>query len=146
MLDIKVIQAEQTYEIRHKVLRPNQTLEDCQFPGDHDHGTFHLGAYKGDKLISIASFYQENHPDIEGNVQFRLRGMATLEEYRKEKAGSRLLISAEDMLKKQHTDSWWCNARVGVADYYKKLGLREHGEVFDLPPIGPHIVMYKTLT
>ncbi|MGG1575287.1 GNAT family N-acetyltransferase [Fictibacillus sp. NRS-1165] len=146
MLDIKEISAEQTYEIRHKVLRPNQTLDECQFPGDNDQGTFHLGAYQGDKLISIASFYRESHPDITGSVQYRLRGMATLEDYRKEKAGGSLLLRAEDRLRKQNADSWWCNAREGVAGYYKKLGLRECGDVFDLPPIGPHIVMFKMLT
>lgn len=145
MLQIKEISPEETYGIRHKVLRPQQTIEDCKFEGDQSKGSFHLGAYLDQKLVSIASFYIERHPEIDGVLQYRLRGMATLEEYRKEKAGSSLLKRAEEIMLDHGADAWWCNARTGVAGYYKKQGLKENGEIFDLPPIGPHIVMYKNL-
>ncbi|KSU84632.1 hypothetical protein GA0061096_0759 [Fictibacillus enclensis] len=144
-MNIKTIPPEQTYPVRHNILRPNQTIEDCHFPGDHEPDTFHLGAFIGEELISIASFYKEKHPDLDGLVHNRLRGMATLENFRKEKAGSSLLARGEEILKQRKCDLWWCNARTGVAGYYKKIGLQENGEVFELPGIGPHIVMYKKL-
>ncbi|KJE31387.1 putative yitI [Bacillus licheniformis] len=33
-----------------------------------------------------------------------------------------------------------------MSGYYEKLGFSEQGEVYDIPPIGPHILMYKKLT
>ena len=65
------------------VLRPDGTQDDCHFPGDNDELTFHLGALIEKKLVSIASFYFENSPLLpEHQNQFRLRGMATVDEYR----------------------------------------------------------------
>ncbi|EIT86394.1 hypothetical protein A374_05501 [Fictibacillus macauensis ZFHKF-1] len=145
MITIKEISAEETYALRQEVLRPNQPLQSCQFDGDFDKKTFHLGAFKENQLISIASFYCEVQASIIGKQHYRLRGMATKSDFRKEKAGSSLLRYAEQMLNERQADVWWCNARTEVSGYYEKLGLRKQGPVFDLPGIGPHIVMYKVL-
>ncbi len=146
MIQVKSISAEETYSIRHSILRPNQSLEDCKFEADLDPATFHLGAFWEGKLISIGTFSSESHPELDGQVQYRLRGMATLEEYRNYKAGSMLIKYAEESLLQRQADLWWCNARISVSDYYKKLGLSEQGDVFELPSIGPHKLMYKHLS
>ncbi|MFC0189588.1 GNAT family N-acetyltransferase [Fictibacillus aquaticus] len=145
MISVKFISPEETYSIRHKVLRPNQKLEDCKFAADHDEAAFHLGALFEGKLISIASFYHETFPEFEKERQYRLRGMATLEEFRRYNAGSLLIQTAEEYMKENDVNLWWCNARTSVSGYYEKLGMKPFGEVFDLEPIGPHIVMYKHL-
>jgi hypothetical protein len=38
------------------------------------------------------------------------------------------------------------NQNRNLQEYYQKLEFKPHGDVFDYPPIGPHIVMYKKLT
>ncbi|MCU4667340.1 GNAT family N-acetyltransferase [Bacillus paralicheniformis] len=146
MIEVKPINAEDTYEIRHRILRPNQPLEACKYETDLLGGTFHLGGYYRDRLISIASFHQAEHSELEGQKQYQLRGMATLEGYREQKAGSTLIRHAEELLRKKGADLLWCNARTSVSGYYEKLGFSEQGEVYDIPPIGPHILMYKKLT
>ncbi|MFC7391823.1 GNAT family N-acetyltransferase [Scopulibacillus cellulosilyticus] len=146
MVEVKLISAEETYEIRHKVLRPNQNIESCKFPSDNIEGSFDLGAFFENKLVSIASFYPEKNENVEGKVQYRLRGMATLDEYRNLKAGSALIKYGEKVLKERQVDAWWCNARVTASGYYKKLGLSVKGDVFDIPGIGPHKLMYKHLS
>ncbi len=45
MLEVKTISAEDTYEIRHRILRPHQSIEQCQYEQDHAEGSFHLGAF-----------------------------------------------------------------------------------------------------
>lgn len=70
-------------------------------------------------------------------MQYRLRGMATLEEYRKQKAGNFLIRFAENILQKEGANLWRCNSRTSVSEYYKKLGLFEKENVFDIPAIGP---------
>jgi hypothetical protein len=145
MLEIRRINPEDTYLIRHKVLRPNQSIEACKYENDHQKDSFHLGAFFRETLISIASFHKENHPCFDEELQYRLRGMATLADNRKQKAGSSILKFAEEILREKNVSMWWCNARVSVSDYYRKLGLNEHGAVFEIDPIGKHKLMYKKL-
>lgn len=145
MLEIKQIEPESTFEIRHKLLRPMQALEECRYELDEHPDTFHAGAYVDHKLVSIASFSKESHPEIPGKNQYRLRGMATLPDFRGRKAGSSVLFYAESVLKKKNVDVWWCNARETVSGYYEKQGCQTMGEIFNIEPIGPHKLMYKIL-
>src|SRR5690625_523648 len=117
-IEIKQIKPQDTYDIRSKVLRPNQPLHACQYEGDFLLRTFHLGAFYDEKLVSIASFYQENHPLFQENNQYRLRGMATLVEFRRQKVGSSLLLHGERILKKRNARLLWCNARMSASNYY----------------------------
>lgn len=144
-VEINLIQPEDTYEIRHKVLRPSQPKESVIYESDVFRHSFHLGAYKEGKLISIASFLKERHPSFDEINQYRLNGMATLQEFRGKGAGSKLLMEGEKILKKRHARLLWCNAKFPVSNYYTGFGLREHGEVFVIDSIGPHKLMYKKL-
>ena len=85
------------------------------------------------------------NPDFSIDRQYRLRGMATLEDYRKLGAGRAIVTYAENLIKKQGVTFLWCKGRTTVQEYYQKLGFKVHGDVFDYPPIGLHIVMYKKL-
>ncbi|WP_276730163.1 GNAT family N-acetyltransferase [Bacillus sp. (in: firmicutes)] len=145
MLEIKTIPAEDTYDIRHRILRPHQSIEQCKFEQDHAECAFHLGAFYEGTLISIASFSPQHQPLLTESPAYRLRGMATLEEYRDQKAGSTLIKYAEQKLADKDVQAVWCNARHHVKGYYAKLGWKELGEPFDIPGIGTHIIMYKTL-
>lgn len=143
MLEVRIIEPEMTYNLRHTVLRPNQPVEDSKYDADREDYAFHVGAFYQGKLISIASFIVDEHPDFPIEKQYRLRQMATLEEFRKLGAGRAIVNYAEHLLKEQGVFFLWCKGRTKVQDYYSKLGFNAHGEVFDYPPNGPHIVMYK---
>jgi GNAT superfamily N-acetyltransferase len=146
MFNVRKIDPEMTYGLRHSVLRPNQKLEDCMYDTDHETGAFHVGAFFQGKLISIASFCLENNPDFSIESQYRLRAMATLEEFRKLGAGKAVVHFAEHLIKEKGAAFLWCKGRTTVQEYYQRLGFKPHGEVFDYPPIGPHIVMYRTIS
>ncbi|MBT2573866.1 GNAT family N-acetyltransferase [Bacillus sp. ISL-51] len=145
MLEVKSITAEDTYNIRHKILRPHQTIEDCKYDQDNMAGAFHLGAFFEGTLISIASFYPQEQKTLKETPAYQLRGMATLPEYRTQKAGSTLIAYAERTLTDMGAALVWCNARYHVKGYYEKLGWKSIGETFDIPGIGPHLIMYKKL-
>lgn len=146
MIEVRKINPEMTYSLRHQILRPHQTLEDCKNETDHEAGGFHIGAFYQERLISVASFCIDKNPDFSSEKQYRLRAMATLEKYRRLGAGRAIVSYAESLIKKQGTELLWCKGRTNVQEYYHKLGFKAHGEVFDYPPIGPHIIMYKKLT
>ncbi|MDR2993210.1 GNAT family N-acetyltransferase [Bacillus cereus] len=145
MITVKNIDGSETYVLRQKILRPNQLLADCKYPSDYEVDTFHLGAFINDELISIASFSKEIYPDLQNGIHYRLRGMATLPSFRNKRAGSSLIQKAERILKERKANILWCNGRITVADYYKRLGFREHGEIFEIEPIGLHKVLYKKI-
>ncbi len=143
---VKQIDAKDTYPIRHTILRPKQTINDCQYEGDFDKLTFHLGGFIDDNLASIASFYLNNHPEFPDEYQFRLRGMATLPKYSGKGLSSALLRTAFPLIKNNHISLLWCNARVSAVGFYEKVGFSITGDEFDIPAIGPHRLMSIRVT
>lgn len=146
MVEVRMIEPEMTYSIRHKILRPNQTIDECKFETDYHDNSFHLGGFYDGNLVSIVSFCLENHGDFSIKNQYRLRAMATLNEYQKLGAGRSIVNYGENIIKERGSSFIWCNARTTAQDYYIKLGFKVYGEVFDYSTIGPHIIMYKDLS
>ena len=130
-----------THPIRHKMLRPNGTMEDCIFQGDSDELTFHLGAFVEKKLVSVASFYFERSQRFTDPYQYRLRGMATLPEHQGQGLSSALLRTAFPVIKQNQCTLLWCNARERAMGFYRKVGFIQDGDFFNIPNIGKHILM-----
>ncbi len=38
----------------------------------------------------------------------------------------------------------WCNARMGALGFYRRMGFDVVSEEFDIPGIGPHVVMVRS--
>lgn len=144
-MEVKQIDAKDTHDLRHKILRPNQDIADCKYPGDEDDGSFHLGAYVDDKLVSVASFYIDRHNDIEDEFQYRLRGMATDVEHRGKGYSLALLQTAIPLIEKNNIHVLWCNARSGALGFYQKVGFNVMSDEFEIEGIGPHFVMSKRI-
>jgi predicted GNAT family N-acyltransferase len=143
MIEIKKIEASETFAIRLEVLRKNIPLP-FEFNGDFDKDTFHLGAFKDEKLIAVSSFMKASNSNFDGK-QFQLRGMATLEEYQGVGAGKLMMQKAFEILKELNTACLWCNARVIAVPFYKKLGLEIFADKFEIKYVGDHFVMFKYL-
>lgn len=127
-----------------QILRPNaKSSKEVEFLGDDEEQTFHLGAFIDNKLVSVASFYYERHPDFPDENQFRLRGMATLEDYRHKGLSSALLKMAFPIIKNNFCTLVWCNARSSAIGFYQKLGFEKKGEEFEVSGVGPHYLMFK---
>jgi GNAT superfamily N-acetyltransferase len=146
MFEIKEVNLEDIITFRHEILRPHQSIEDCIYDTDQHKGTFHVGAFNDEKLVSIASFNQECMESFCGLNQYRLRAMATKPEYRKLGAGRLIVMYAEEKLVHAGCDLLWCKGRTNVIEYYSKLGFVTYGDVFDYPPIGPHIILFKKMS
>ena len=116
-----------TTQIRHKILRPGKPIEDCFYAGDEEDQTFHLGAFFDNQLVSIASFYFEKHPFIAEPYQYRLRGMATLAEFRSKGLSSALLKMGFPIVKQNLCSLIWCNARLSAQGFYEKNGFENKG-------------------
>lgn len=141
MIEIKEIPASDTRTIRSLILRPGQDISTCIYPHDDDEDSFHLAVFVDGNKACIASFYKENNPAFEEQNQYRFRGMATLENYRNQGLASALLKNAFDRLRAMKVDLVWCNARINALGLYQKLNMDICSEEFDIPGIGPHLLL-----
>ena len=139
------INAIDTINIRKDMLRQDFSPEACHYPGDDDDMTFHLGGFIDSKLVSIASFYFQAHPEIEEENQYQLRGMATLKGFQGQGLSSMLLKTAFPIIKQNMVHILWCNARKTAEGFYQKVGFEKLGGEFEVEKIGTHIVMFKKI-
>lgn len=142
-ISVSHITAAQTIEIRHRVLRPGKPIESCDFEGDNWPTTFHLGLFIDGTLVGIASFLENSRTEKTNEIQ--LRGMAILPEWQGKNLGQHLIKKAEEIAISKSIQTIWCNVRVHAQNFYKKMNFKTLGTPFDIPQVGPHIIMEKEL-
>lgn len=146
VFEIREITAEETHSLRHQILRPHQPISECVLPGDEDEASFHFGAFLDDRLVTIASVFEQRESRFDQLVsfrhQFRLRGMATDEEFRGRGLGAAVLRKCIEVSWARGGDVFWCNARVTAVAYYEKMHFHSIPTEFEIPGIGMHRVMY----
>lgn len=145
MKDIRRISVVDTYGLRHQILRPYQTIDQCRYPGDSDDLTTHFGVFDEDELVGILSIYNVQHPDIKTPNSWQLRAMATAESGRGKGYGFKLLHAAESYAATYHAQCIWANARSTALGFYEKADYRVLGEEFSIPSVGPHYLVAKTI-
>lgn len=144
-MDIKVVAAKDIRPLRNLVLRPNLPIETTYYDLDNDIETFHLASIMDNTIISIGTFYPENDIELQTKNGYRLRGMATHPKFRRKSAATKLIKESFVLLKEKKCDVLWCNARLVAVEFYKSLGFKITGKIFDIPSIGPHYKMYKSV-
>ena len=144
-MDIKVVAAKDIRPLRNLVLRPNLPIETTYYDLDNDIETFHLASIMDNTIISIGTFYPENDIELQTKNGYRLRGMATHPKFRRKSAATKLMKESFVLLKEKKCDVLWCNARLVAVEFYKSLGFKKTGKIFDIPSIGPHYKMYKSV-
>ncbi len=144
-MDITIYQisADQTYPLRHQVLRPHQPIEMCYYPGDNLPGAFHLGAHVESKIVGIISVAPDSYSKFKEKSQFRIRGMAVAPEFRKRQIGTQLVKESMKMLKSAKANLVWFNAREVAFGFYENLGFVYQDGLFEIEGIGLHKVMYS---
>lgn len=136
----------ETYPLRLNVLWPHLSKpEECTLPIDNHVNCFHTGVEENGKVVSIATFYEEKHPKLDGNIQYRLRAMASDQSVAGKGYGRFSIAFAEDELRKRKAEILWCDARKSALGFYEKIGFKITGDYYQVRNIGPHKLAYKTL-
>jgi predicted GNAT family N-acyltransferase len=140
------VAAELTYALRRAVLRPDGG--DVVWAGDEDPATFHLAARTPDgAVIGVVRFSPAPCPwRPAAQAPWQLRGMATDPALRGSGAGRALLVEGLARVAARGGDLVWCDARVGAAGFYERMGFTVVSEPFDKPGIGPHVGMLVELS
>ena len=141
---IRKVSATAVYPLRHKVLRPNQTLADCVWAQDEDSDTVHFAAEYDGEIVGIASIAICPREGDSSNT-WRLRGMATEPAWQGRGIGGQVLAACLDHARSKGSPLMWCNARTSALAFYRKHGFETVGEEFETKGVGPHYVMVKKL-
>ena len=142
---VKKISSAEVLSLRHLILKPHLTIDQCVLQEDELETTFHTGIFYFEKLVSVATFMRQSHPHFKARLPFRLRGMATAEKHQRQGFGAMAIRNGIVCLEQMNCDFLWFNAREKAIGFYEKFGFQIFGPVFDIQGIGPHKVMYKAL-
>ncbi|MBV9258310.1 MAG: GNAT family N-acetyltransferase [Ktedonobacteraceae bacterium] len=145
-IKLRSISAAETYELRHRILRPHQTLNECVFPYDTAPGALHIGGFLGDQLIGVGSIVPDAREEASQPTSWRVRGVAVLEEVRGTGTGGKILQALINYARTQSLPAeMWGNGRANVKGFYERFGFVQEGKPFEMPGLGSHVYLVKIL-
>ena len=144
-VEIKKVEADKIRLLRYTELRKGQDFSTTSYLKDYKESTFHMACIVEHKIVTCATFYPEKSIKIKSDNAYRLRGMATDSNFQRQGYASDLIAESFKELKKRDCDMVWCNARLVAVDFYKSVGFKITGDLFDIQGIGPHYYMYKEI-
>lgn len=145
MIEIKKIDFNTTFSVRHPVLRNGRPIETCFFDGDDLETTIHFGLFLDKNLIGVISIFKNKNAIFSAQNQFQIRGMAVLKGHQGKKLGKKLLDQAEQEIIDQKGNLIWFNARENAVPFYQNSGYEIIGDAFEIKDIGIHYLMFKNL-
>lgn len=146
MVEVKKVNVDAIRDLRFKVLWPHLNGPDeCQIDPDTIETTFHMAAVLEGKVVGTSTFIIDINEKFEEKNQYRLRAMATDPEVRGYGVGAKIVEKAEEELKQMGVKLLWCDARLIATGFYEKQNFKIKGQVYQVPKIGPHKLMYKEL-
>lgn len=117
----------------------------CFIAPDNDPNTFHVIAEYENALVGTSTFIVDINEKFEEKNQYRLRAMATDPAVRGYGVGAAILSFGIEQLKGKKVKLLWCDARLIATGFYEKQNFKIKGQVYQVPKIGPHKLMYKVL-
>ena len=144
-VNITKVDAEKVRALRHSELRKGQDFSTTSYLKDYKADTFHMACIVDEKIVTCATFYPEKSTKIKSDNAYRLRGMATDSKFQRKGYATDLMSESFKELENRDCDMVWCNARLVAVDFYKSVGFKITGELFDIAEIGPHYYMYKEI-
>lgn len=150
-MEIRRANLEEIFDLRHKILRPNRPKESAIFHKDVDPETIHYALIDDGAVQAVLTMTDVDM--LPKSLDFlslhltslrQLRGMAVDKNVQGKGYGKQLIefVLAEYENEKKYK-AIWCNARTYALPFYQKIGFKEVGDVFDVPLVGPHMVMYR---
>jgi GNAT superfamily N-acetyltransferase len=173
---VERVAAPETFELRWRVLRPHQRIEEVALRGDDDPDTAFFAArdpVSGD-VVATASVQREAPPWVpearidrdhagpggrlevprgarsaagdQGAEAWRLRAMATADAFRGRGLGRRVLEAVIDHVSAGGGGLLWCSARIRAVPFYERAGFSTLGDDYEEPVIGTHVLMWRVVT
>jgi GNAT superfamily N-acetyltransferase len=144
---VRKVAPEQTFALRHRVLRSHEPIEALRLSSDEDPRAANFAALDGTgEVVGTAVVFPEPPPwDPGERDSWRLRGMATAEDWRSRGVGSAVLTAVVDHVADAGGCLLWCNARLPAVKFYERAGFERIGAEWEEPFIGPHVALQLKL-
>ena len=123
-----------TRALRRSVLRPHQTED--ELAAHEPAQAFAVGVFDREQLVAVGFVA----PDGEQGG-WRVRGMATAPAARGRGAGTVVLDALVRHAAANGATRIWANVRTPAITLYERAGFEITSQEFELPQIGPHVVM-----
>ncbi|HEY8545407.1 MAG TPA: GNAT family N-acetyltransferase [Acidimicrobiales bacterium] len=153
MITVRAVPVEATLPLRQQVLRPHQGIDELREPDDDAPGTAAVAAVDDatGEIVAIGTVRRRPPPvplpadgDGEGEAAadgWQVMAMAVAPGWRGQGLGQAVLDALLAHVEAAGGGTVWCNARVPARGFYERAGFTALGEPFELPDIGPHVVM-----
>lgn len=144
-MELRRATVEEILALRHAALRPGLPMDAARFEGDAEAGTRHFGAFLPATRDPVGCVSCMRRP-LDGADAWQVRGMATRADLAGSGIGRALLAFALAALRAEDGPTVaWCNARVTALGFWLRTGWTISSGVFDIPGVGPHRVLRRTL-
>jgi GNAT superfamily N-acetyltransferase len=134
---VREISLAETRPLRQAVLRPHETVDDMA-ADEPSSEVLAVGAFDRGVLIAVGLVAPDGEPDV-----WRVRSMATAPRARGNGTGTAILDALVRHAIAHGASRVWCNARTPARSLYERAGFHAISEEFELPNIGPHVVMER---
>jgi GNAT superfamily N-acetyltransferase len=153
---VELVGAADVRPLRHEVLRPGRPLQESVFDGDDEPFATHVAVRArrpageatdpGAATLAVGSVVPSPPPwEPARSDGWRIRGMATRPSARGGGLGRIVLDTLLSHVARHGGGVVWCNARTGARGLYEDAGFVARGDAFDLPGIGLHLQMWRTV-
>jgi len=172
---VEQVSLAETLDLRRRVLRPHQNLEEVTFRGDEDPDTaFYVARDAASRdVLATASVQREPPPwapharhgrdhagpdsllevpegallatGNEAPNAWRLRAMATADGFRGRGVGRLVLDAIVRHVADVGGGLLWCGARIRAVPFYERAGFSTLGDLYEEPDIGTHVLMWRVV-
>jgi GNAT superfamily N-acetyltransferase len=116
------------------------------FPLDKAPDSYHAGYFLNGELVGVGTIFREAEDGSTDKNVWRIRGMAVATNIQGRGIGGKILSALITYAASQGLPGEvWCKGRVTAENFYKRFGFVQASDIFDVPPIGPHIVFRRAL-
>jgi GNAT superfamily N-acetyltransferase len=133
-LTVRPVGVDQTRPLRQAVLRPHQTVG--EMASSEPPAAWAVGAFEAEELVAVGLVGPDGEPG-----SWRVRGMATAAHARRRGAGTAVLAALVEHARGRGAVRIWCQARTPARRLYERAGFRATSAEFEVPDIGPHLLM-----
>jgi GNAT superfamily N-acetyltransferase len=141
-LTLRLARLDEIIDLRHAVLRPGFPRDSAIFPGDDAATTRHFAAFLEHRVVGCLTLH---HSEWQNQPAYHLRGMAIAADLQRQGVGRLLLNAAEAFVLTTPIRILWCNARKIAIPFYRASGWQIMSEEFEIPSVGPHVRMTRSL-
>ncbi|GJM21382.1 MAG: N-acetyltransferase [Planctomycetota bacterium] len=143
MSELVLVSPADCLDLRSRILRPGQPLKACNYPGDADPRCLNAAVRLEDDgpLVAIGTLHHDpRDTDDASSEVWRIRGMAVEESCRRQGLGAQVLKTLQAVAEARG-GGVWANVRTPAREFYAAHGFVAQGEEYELPGIGPHVLM-----